>query len=366
MRPIRLLPRITDLKYHIAHPWSLLIACMSILLYMVEAGSQHMLDSFPAIILSAGISAAFLFTPIAPRPGSWLTLICLLLAVIAPFPLPNVTPTLIIAIMGLFGAQGKPDVFVAVPLSMAALLYNSYTNGDTHVMDGADIFTTTVVLFTSSLVGTVFHQNHLRKQAEQQHAVDIERLRVARSLHDAVANDITRILLQVDDTDMPVNRSLLHQQLSDALDDTHRLIRTLESTDAPASTSSNWSELAHLLNDAQTQLAQAGFDGEVLIPQLDCPLSAPIIDLYTGIIREMATNIMKYADQSHPYIITLQRDRTALVLHISDVCRQPHGHDYGMTSGLKRYQQQFESLNGTVDCQCQGLKWSATFTLPMQ
>lgn len=201
---------------------------------------------------------------------------------------------------------------------------------------------------------------------------DLERFQMARMLHDAVANDITKALLHVDDPSTQINRALLHDQLAQALGDTHHVIRMLERTDEPAKApttapTSNWAALTQLLDNAHTELRQAGFDGEVLTAHLNHSVDSTIIELSSSVVRELATNIIKYANRAYPYVITLQFANDTIMLQTTNICRDdPAEHQYGMGSGLRRHQQQCEFLGGSLEYRRQGNKWSTACTLPLR
>lgn len=355
-----------------AHPWIAMISCICLALYIAQAYQELMFRSLWTNLTIATVWVSLVLSVRAPRLGSWMALGMLTLSLFMPFPLPSFGIGIIMVLVGILGTASLYDVIFAVPIAALGVLH--YLNHTVASNTGNWLRFAIIVslMITSASLGTLLRQLRLRKHAERQRTADLERFQMARMLHDAVANDITKALLHVDDPSTQINRALLHDQLAQALGDTHHVIRMLERTDEPAKApttapTSNWAALTQLLDNAHTELRQAGFDGEVLTAHLNHSVDSTIIELSSSVVRELATNIIKYANRAYPYVITLQFANDTIMLQTTNICRDdPAEHQYGMGSGLRRHQQQCEFLGGSLEYRRQGNKWSTACTLPLR
>ncbi|WP_180327473.1 sensor histidine kinase [Bifidobacterium pseudolongum] len=267
------------------------------------------------------------------------------------------------------GAIGSYDALIAAPLALIAIIYNPYRADYVRPLDGWQLAGATMLVLGAVAVGTMFRQIQLRRQAETQHAKDMERLRVARLLHDNVANGITRALLLMD-SDV-TDDAQLHDELTQALTDTHSIIGTLEDREGRMPVPVN-DDIATAVEHMEHQLAQAGFDGELLTNTASLRLDPAATELLRGILKETTTNMLKHANPECPYIISLYTADGNTVLRITDTptntAPEPshQSHQYGRSSGLARHQQQIERIGGTVIISYDHDLFSATYTLPMR
>ncbi|MEY8542270.1 hypothetical protein AALA26_08240 [Bifidobacterium pseudolongum] len=348
----------------IRHPWILLIACVSFTLYLVQACAMFM--SWYADALMIAVLIAFLIMPKYPRQGIWTALCLIMASAYMPFPTPPASSALMVLLIATLGAIGPYDALIAAPLVLIAIIYNPYRADYVRPLDGWQLAGATMLVLGAVAVGTMFRQIQLRRQAETQHAKDMERLRVARLLHDNVANGITRALLLMD-SDV-TDDAQLHDELTQTLTDTHSIIGTLEDGEGrmPVPVSD---DIATAVEHMEHQLAQAGFDGELLTNTTSLRLSPAAKELLCSILKETTANMLKYANPKYPYIISLYAAGGNTVFRITDTPKNTApepSHQYGLSSGLARHQQQIERIGGSVIISYDHDLFSATYTLPMR
>ncbi len=345
------------------HPWILLIACISFMLYLIQACTMFIF--WYADVLMIAVLVAFLIMPKYPRQGIWAALCLLMASAYMPFPTPPVSSALMVLLIATLGAVGTYDMLIAAPLALIAIIYNPYRADYVRPLDGWQLAGAAMLVLGAAAVGTMFRQIQLRRQAEKQHAKDMERLRVARLLHDNVANGITRALLLMD-SDV-TDDAQLHDELTQALTDAHSIIGTLENGEDRMSEPVS-DDIATSVEHMEHQLAQAGFDGELLANTASLHLSSATEELLRSILKETTTNMLKHASPEYPYIISLYTAGGSAVFRITDTPKNtvPEiSHQYGLSSGLARHQQQIERVGGTVTISYDHNLFSATYTLPM-
>lgn len=346
------------------HPWILLIACVSFTLYLIQACTMFM--SWYADALMIAVLIAFLSMPKYPRQGIWAALCLIMASAYLPFPTPSTSSALMVLLIATLGAVGPYDALFAAPLVLIAIIHNPYRATYVRPLDGWQMAGAAMLVLGAVAVGTMFRQIQLRRQAETQHAKDMERLRVARLLHDNVANGITRALLLIDSD--ATDNAQLHAELTQTLADAHSIIGTLEEGEdrMPAPVSD---DIAKSVERMEHQLAQAGFDGELLANTASLRLDPAATELLRGILKETTTNMLKHANPECPYIISLYTADGNTVFRITDTPKNTApkpSHQYGRSSGLARHQQQIERIGGSIIISHEHDLFSATYTLPMR
>lgn len=350
------------------HPWILLIACVSFTLYLIQAHTMFM--SWYADALMIAVLTAFLSMPKYPRQAIWAALCLIMASAYLPFPTPSTSSALMVLLTATLGAVAPYDALFAAPLALIAIIHNPYRVNYVRPLDGWQMAGAAMIVLGAAAFGTMFRQIRLRRQAETQHAEDMERLRVTRLLHDNVANGITRALLLIDSD--ATDNAQLHAELTQTLADTHSIIGILEDGEnrMPAPVSD---DIAKSVERMEHQLAQAGFDGELLTNTASLRLDPAATELLRGILKETTTNMLKHANPECPYIISLYTAGCNVVFRITDTPKntalkpshQSHqSHQYGRSSGLARHQQQIERIGGTVTINHEHDLFSATYTLP--
>lgn len=345
------------------HPWILLVACVSFTLYLIQACTMFM--SWYADVLMIAVLITFLIMPKYPRQGIWAALCLIMASAYMPFPTPSASSALMVLLIAALGTVGTYDALIAAPLALIAIISNPYRADHIRPLDGWQLFGAAMLVLGAVAVGTMFRQIQLRRQAETQHAKDMERLRVARLLHDNVANGITRALLLIDSD--ATDAAQLHTELTQALTDTHGIIGILEDGEdrmsAPVS-----DDITKSVAYMEHQLAQAGFDGELLTNTASIRLSSTAKELLRSVLKETTTNMLKHADPKHPYIISLYAAGGNTVFRVTDTPKHTvsePSHQYGLSSGLARHQQQIVRIGGSVTISYDHGLFSATYTLPM-
>lgn len=126
-------------------------------------------------------------------------------------------------------------------------------------------------------------------------------------------------------------------------------------------------DIATSVEHMEHQLAQAGFDGELLANTASLHLSSDAEELLRSILKETTTNMLKHANPEYPYIISLYTAGGNAVFRITDTPKNTvpeTSHQYGLSSGLARHQHQIERIGGTVTISDDHNLFSATYTLP--
>lgn len=225
----------------------------------------------------------------------------------------------------------------------------------------------------------------------------------ARQIHDTISNEIANAILLLRESMDTVNateqRRLVHLALthlnrSDAR--IHEVIQTLEQPDemiptqerhpsrpglprmesrlspnAPIHRDTVLRRLNHLAQEQRQALSDCGFDGTLIIPSdLFHEWHSPqFVNLLCGLMEECCTNIRKHANRDFPYVMTLDMDRNAVVLRMSDIVREEEADSDGPDStvphtGLRRYRSMIERCGGAMEIRQAASRWSLKATLP--
>ena len=147
------------------YPWILLIACISFMLYLIQACTMFI--SWYADVLMIAVLVAFLIMPKYPQQGIWAALCLLMASAYMPFPTPPVSSALMVLLIATLGAVGTYDVLIAAPLALIAIIYNPYRADYVRPLDGWKLAGAAMLVLGAAAVGTMFRQIRLRRQAEK-------------------------------------------------------------------------------------------------------------------------------------------------------------------------------------------------------
>lgn len=246
---------------------------------------------------------------------------------------------------------------------------------------------------------------HMLAYKERYDAVRMELARrragehTAKQIHDTISNEITDAVLllreSMDTTNATEQRRLVHLALTHLnRSDTriHEVIQTLEQPDEmipqqerrPSRPARPRMEsqllihrdtvlrrLNHLVHEQRQILSDCGFDGTLIMPSdlFREWYSPQFVDLLCGLMEECCTNIRKHASRDFPYVMTLDMDRDAVVLRMSDIVREEEADSDGPNdtvphTGLRRYRILIERCGGAVEIRRAASRWSLKATLP--
>lgn len=219
--------------------------------------------------------------------------------------------------------------------------------------------------------------------------LNIHRLqeKTATELHDIVCNDLTYALYQLncirnDLSSSATQRSFDIDQLDgtqssieEALHYTRAAIATLSESDAGSrfTQTSISINIAPIIEKQKTKLAKTGFIGTVITSNINELATdnhrKPLIE---GFIRETFGNILKHADPTQGYVVTIQGGATSLSISATDIplARQNAIHsdkspDHHQGTGLQSYQTRLAALGGKLSISTEDGQWSMEATVPL-
>jgi signal transduction histidine kinase len=287
------------------------------------------------------------------RPWFALGLLLAELLATGPMPLPefrvDIRYLLIVGAdlaVGYFAATRRPRVLAgaAGAAFVAQLVVGSaFPLWETYEASAA--VQTVIGLVIAWLAGTTIRQRRQNAEARRAHAsaeaVQAERLRIARELHDMVAHSMGVIAIQagvgsrVIDSQPAEARNALHA-IEDASRDTlaglRRMLGALRERGEPAATPLGLDDLDGLV----TRSANAGVRVDVQRSGERRPLP-PDIDLAAfRIIQEAVTNVARHAGTDRCEVLVDQRDEELLIEVTDDGRGGPEGTGYGIPGMRER------------------------------
>lgn len=192
------------------------------------------------------------------------------------------------------------------------------------------------------------------QRAEQERALERERARIARDLHDDLGSLLTRIsllggLLRAD-KDNPTQVDAHAQKISQSADQTVRALEEIVWAVRPAS------DTLQGLVDYIAHFANELFDGHMTRCRLDLPRDLPALPLQPDIrhnifliVKEALNNTLKHASATEVHLLA-KISKNALEICIDDngkgFASAPVAENGG--HGLKNMRQRAELLNGTL------------------
>lgn len=189
-------------------------------------------------------------------------------------------------------------------------------------------------------------------------AVALDRVRIARELHDVVAHHVSvmgvqagaaRRVLGTDPTRASASLEIIEQSARDAVDELHRLLATLRESDGDeASASSSTRGVAQLSELVRTS-EQSGVPTTLQTigePRLVSPLVGLI--LYR-IAQEALTNVRKHAGSGASAEVRLRYTPAAVELEIADTGTRSLRHGSGNGLGQRGMVERAAAAGGTVE-----------------
>src|SRR5579862_257208 len=224
-------------------------------------------------------------------------------------------------------------------------------------------FSTSLALFVLAAVGATVRMVERRRyqfqlqRAEQQHALEQERARIAQDLHDDLGSTLTRLSLLSGlvkaDKDKPEQVEAHAGKLSQAADQTVRALEEIVWAVRPGSdTLQSLAEyIAHFANEL--------FDGNVTRCRLDLPHDLPALALPPDlrhniflIVKEALTNALKHAGACE-VLVQVKISGCALEILVRDDGRgfDPASLAEGRRNGVGNMRRRAEAIGGKLEWQ---------------
>ncbi|WP_238579571.1 sensor histidine kinase [Agreia bicolorata] len=194
-------------------------------------------------------------------------------------------------------------------------------------------------------------------------AVSLERLRIARELHDVVAHHVSvmgvqagaaRRVLQRDPQQAAESLSAIESSAREAVDELHRMLTTLRDDSRPSSGSTvptdepsthGVEQLHDLLDDARS----AGLAAQLTIVGEPRPLSALVSITVYRVVQEAVTNAIKHAGQSATIDVRLRYRELSVEVEVTDSGGTPaRGGVQGSGLGIVGMRERLAAVGGTL------------------
>jgi signal transduction histidine kinase len=185
-----------------------------------------------------------------------------------------------------------------------------------------------------------------RSQAAAAAALQAERIRIARELHDSVSHGVTAMLLQAagarrslksaDDPELAGVLGTIENLGTQAMGEMHHLLRLLRSSADDANNSGPYSQpgigaIGQLVDNARA----AGLVVQVRTHGRPKPMNPSVSLAAYRVVQEALTNVIKHADTSAGVQLLLHWQATSLVIEVHNRTRHnDHGSDPRLSSGF--------------------------------
>lgn len=211
-------------------------------------------------------------------------------------------------------------------------------------------------------------ESELAEQAEREReAVLAERRWIAGELHDSIAHHLTVISMHVqlvDDEDLrSTSQSAIHTSARKAMSDLRFVIEMAE--EAPRGTGVPSGDLAAAIDEAREEFEATGHQVVCLGDPADeaIPRGAEII--LARIVRESATNILKYAGPGEVrFVLKLDPDSIGLEIR-SPLPDSPRRELPSTGTGLNRMAERVLGVSGEFSAEPVGGAWLVSVRLPI-
>ncbi|NUS10777.1 MAG: two-component sensor histidine kinase [Streptomyces sp.] len=210
-------------------------------------------------------------------------------------------------------------------------------------------------------------QTALLAELDRNQAVVAERARMARELHDMVANHLSAIAihstaaLSLDDPKTSAEAlGVIRENSVKGLEEMRRLIGILRDGDEEPSAVPTLDGLTALVEDARTN----GLD-VTLDPGYETTVPAPVELAAYRIVQESLTNALKHACPGRVTVALARRDGALDVLVSSPYGRREGPSAPGSGAGLVGMRERVALLGGTFAAGPEGTLWAVRATLPL-
>ena len=195
-------------------------------------------------------------------------------------------------------------------------------------------------------------------------AVSLERLRIARELHDVVAHHVSvmgvqagaaRRVLQRDPQQAAESLSAIESSAREAVDELHRMLTTLRDDSSPSGDASGPTDepsthgveqLHDLLDDARS----AGLAAQLTVVGEPRPLSALVSITLYRVVQEAITNAIKHAGTSAAIDVRLRYRDLSVEVEVTDSGGTPkRGAGQGSGLGIVGMRERLSAVGGTLE-----------------
>lgn len=212
-------------------------------------------------------------------------------------------------------------------------------------------------------------EEQLARQAEQEReAVLAERRWIAGELHDSIAHHLTVVALHVQMLDDAASSQKSQEAISTAARKAMtdlRFVIDLAADDGPRSAGVQTGDLAAAIDEARGEFEAAGHsvrcDGDPRDERL--PRIAEII--FARIVRESATNVLKYAGQGEVSIRLDVGDESATLTICSPLPLEPRRELSSSRTGLNRMAERVIGASGEFSAGADDGQWRVLARLPI-
>lgn len=365
----------------VANAW-MLSAALTLALVCAAEILSRLMSGMPLSFAVASLAFVTALIVIAFRPiaGSMLTIVIWTVLSVSPVSPPS---SMVLGAMLAAGILGYVRLGAGIAAAMLGIVGGliSAGTGEQTILGSVTFHSPlpTVVLFTASLVaGKAVRWNQEREQARAELSVRRQREDIALQLHDRVSNDLSYLVLRLDQRlgsehgmrEDPLLSDLREAALR-ALDHTHEVIDVLESAAdigsdlKPAhqgSGDSSDSGLSAFCSAHDARLAALGFIGQSIVSgAMDAPMPAELTDL----LEEAYGNIAKHADPRQGYVLTVRVGAREIVVALTDAPRPATGDRLSAGSGLARHCARLERIGGALSVTEDPHEWTMVATLPL-
>lgn len=312
-------------------------------------------------------------------------------------------PMLVLALLAT-GSIGYTDLVEGVLAGialLAAVFFSPYTVAFPAIDNDLLSFPCLVALTLS--ISTLIRRNGERQRQLQREQTLLANAGIAQRLHDYTTNDLSDIAMMADhqlaicDAAQRETWSSIKNLALDALAHTRKAIRTLESDktnaeqhdgtkkgnrrhnkpvspwlgsaapmqDSKAIGIDRLGELNELITTCRSNLEANGYTGEVIrFGTEPTRLDDATATLVIGLVRELFGNIAKHAQASAGYTMLISWTDTAFVIECSDTPHSDADMSAGLHSGLERYRQAIESMQGQWNIESGKDHWNIHAEVP--
>ncbi|MFT4233942.1 MAG: histidine kinase [Microbacterium sp.] len=316
------------------------------------------------------------------RPATAVTAVILSAAIAATLPDGGVYSMVVPMSLGLTVATCSVWLVAAHVAVVAA--WCVITGLGVHGGTGGKVFVVLAIAIVAALIGAgvralVRRSSDLAAQVAEleagaEAAVQEERDRIADELHNVVAHDVTRVLMQTRALKMAATDGQFEPQLAaietgaqQAMLDIRRMLRIMHPLTDENTTSADLPTLEPALESFRRVAESGGRQVEIRKPEHFVSLSPAIEVTVVHVVNEAANNIAKHAVGGDRAVLTLSETdgRLALVVENSSSTVRRSGRDEPTGYGLRRLAERAEALGGTFGAGPVAGGWRLRLDLPI-
>lgn len=231
--------------------------------------------------------------------------------------------------------------------------------------------------FWTQRVGSEEHVRRLEQESEAIRAD--ERRALARELHDAVAHQLTVVVLQIAGTRRSTDVEKLRDTLSaidgasrSALTELRLMLRLLRDQEAAAGSEQPVAappaaDISEILSGLGEQMDGLGVSIESSCEPQNVAVSGTLATSISRLLQEACTNVAKYADRSQPAQLEVATLDDALFIAVTNRIDPGQAGAVGALSsghGLQSMRERVDLLQGSFFAGAVGERWEVRISLP--